>query len=258
MLFRVASLLAALLCLGASTDVFAAGRAANWTGWYVGGNLGYGWGHSDVSTNPQCGGPGVYFNCINKGVVAASGTGSLAPKGFTGGVQAGYNFQNGSFVLGGEVDFGAFNLKDSRTGSGFYLNVGPPPLQFFTSTTISTDWLFTARGRLGWAASPGWLFYATGGSALANVKSDHSFRDRFATGAISSTSIKAGWTVGAGAELMVSRDWTVKAEYLHVDFGDVSTDWNVKFPAAPSVSGMTTSGNLTANIARVGASYKFH
>ena len=235
--------------------------AYNWTGWYVGGNVGYGWGNSDTVTNAQCGPLPQYFICGNVPVVQTSGTGSLSPKGWTGGVQAGYNLQAGHLVYGAEVDFGAFNLKSSRTVTSAYV-VGVPGVPFATSTSIETDWLLTARGRMGWTASPGVLLYATGGLALTSIKVANAFADAVpifpASGAGSNSEVKAGWTLGGGIEWMVAHNWTVKAEYLYVDFGRVSSVMNVCIPAvcALSVSPVTTSSDLTANIARLGLNYK--
>ena len=45
-----------------------------------------------------------------------------------------------------------------------------------------------------------------------------------------------GWTIGAGAEIPVWGQWSVKAEYLYVDFGTVTDSFTspldfAQFPA---------------------------
>src|SRR5207247_10903781 len=64
----------------------------NWTGFYVGGNVGYGWGNGDTFFNPLPS-AAIFVNLLPQ---------ILSPdhKGVLGGVQAGYNWQNGRFVLG--------------------------------------------------------------------------------------------------------------------------------------------------------------
>src|SRR5580704_5797533 len=61
--------------------------AYSWTGLYLGGNLGYAWG--TTSNNPT------------------------RPSGLAGGAQAGYNWQAGQFVLGGEVDIELSGATDT-------------------------------------------------------------------------------------------------------------------------------------------------
>jgi outer membrane immunogenic protein len=99
---------------------------------------------------------------------------------------------------------------------------------FTVNQSVKTDWLFTARPRLGWANN-NWLWYATGGLAVTELKYGNTFTDTyspaFETGSISKT--KVGWTVGGGGEFALSNNWTVRAEYLYVDFGGVSSAGNV-------------------------------
>src|ERR1043166_5573357 len=68
--------------------------AYNWTGLYVGGNAGYAWGRSDFDPNFFCldgffGACDVSFH-QNVANINAANTRSVSPRGFTGGVQAGY------------------------------------------------------------------------------------------------------------------------------------------------------------------------
>jgi outer membrane immunogenic protein len=88
----------------------------------------------------------------------------------------------------------------------------------------------------------------------------NAFADNFAPqtlGASSNNVTKAGWTNGGGVEWMCAPQWSVKAEYLYVDFGSVSTTLvtNRAFGVFPN--SMSTSADLKANIVRVGLNYKF-
>jgi outer membrane immunogenic protein len=236
-----------------------------WSGFYLGANIGYAWGHSDAVTRAECGDfVPFYFNCGNQAVVQASGTGPLSPEGFTGGLQAGYNWQVGPLVYGAELDFGAFQLEASRTATSAYVAV-VPGVPFTISSAIETHWLLTARGRIGWTPTPNMLLYATGGLALTQIEVANSFidfnvdsPDGAGSGAGSGSETKVGWTIGGGGEWMLASNWTVKAEYLYVDFGDVSASSIVSASVTRDArSLLTTSSDLTAHVVRFGLNHRF-
>jgi outer membrane immunogenic protein len=233
--------------------------AYNWTGFYLGVNAGGTWGRSDPTTSTVFS-PTGYFATTSPGAIAIAGAQRLNSSGFTGGLTAGYNWQSGNIVFGLESDFNYFGLKGSSSGTGIYPCCAPTI--FTVNTSASTDWLITLRPRLG-IASNNWLFYVTGGLAVANVKSNFIFTDTFATatesGSISST--KAGWTVGGGVEYALMNGWSIKGEYLHVDLGSdsvTSTNLRVFTPSIAFPANIFThSNNLHADIVRAGLNYKF-
>jgi outer membrane immunogenic protein len=215
----------------------------NWTGCYIGLNAGGVWGHSDVTTNligANANGPGI----------AAAGSPSFDPSGFTGGGQVGCNWQTGNFVLGLEADFGYFGLKSDQTATTPFTFGGGT---FTTSNSVKTDWLFTARPRLGYAWD-NFLLYVTGGLAVTQIKYATTFTDTFAdfeTASLSTT--RAGWTVGGGVEYGFSRNWTAKVEYLYSDFGTVSTSGT----CCSGTVTFTHDVKLTTNVLRAGINYRF-
>lgn len=238
---------------------FAPPRVYSWTGFYIGANAGYAWGDSDVATRTNDAADGYFFSS-SVSSINSNGSGSLKPRGFTGGGQIGYNFQTGNWVWGLETDFQSFRQDKTRT-------VGPITYPDFAPTTytivqkVDTDWLYTLRPRLGWAAND-WLIYATGGLAVTRLKTSFSFADTFdaarATGTTSST--KAGWTVGGGAEVRVNSNWTVKGEYLFVDFNSESLSSNNLVTASDGPFPATVfkhSADLQSHIVRGGINYKF-
>jgi outer membrane immunogenic protein len=258
-------------------------EAFSWTGFYAGVNAGGAWGRSDATTNASCtptGSLGGYFcdarfaapggGQANGAAISSIGTGGASAHGFTGGIQVGHLWQYGRFVYGLEADVESFKLRASRQGSGVY------PVGFIAtagnSYTIAdsadTDWLFTVRGRVGWAFS-NLLTYVTGGLAGTRLNVSNSFSDAFvpsipapvrALGAGSGSTNKLGWTVGGGAEWAFSRNWSVRAEYLHVHFDSASAVAIVGIPG-PSTAAYSnaigTSADLTAHIARVGVNFRF-
>ena len=241
---------------------------------------GYAWGREDIAHSPTFAVPGAAFQ-IDANAVTAASSPSLSPRGFTGGAHAGYNYQTGMTVFGVEADFSYLGLRSSTSGTFPFPStlpggpLGPPTLTFTSSTSVQNDWLFTLRPRFGFVTTPDWLLYATGGLALTNEQVSQTagvLNAATFTSSISST--RAGWVVGAGVEHIIAQGWTVRAEYLHLDFGTVTGSGVENLPTgilgnltcAPTavlvtgpttLSGCSISAHLTADIVRVGISHKF-
>lgn len=171
----------------------------SWTGFYVGANLGYGFGSTTttdiVATNSLC-----WVKC--------GAQWDTKVKGITGGAQAGYNWQFNSLVLGVEGDLGALDVNGN----------GNDPLLSTTFTHTNGGVFSTARGRLGFAIDHV-LVYGTGGWFGANF--DSSVHQH--SGVLidtSSTSFQSGWTAGAGGEWAFAPRWSLKGEWLHYDVGN--------------------------------------
>jgi len=238
---------------GADMPVKAAALAPyiyNWGGWYLGGNIGYGWGVSSDPSVSSVDTPATGFTTY----FAAGGnvTPNVSPKGVIGGLQFGYNWMLGpNWVLGLVTDFQASGVNASGA------NVVTPPGPFATSiqaNSLQTDWFGTIRAKVGWAQN-NWLVYGTGGLAYGQVKPSGSFSVVGAppfTGSNSTT--KAGWAVGAGVDYGVTRNWSVGLEYLYVDLGRVSYTETEPFLAPAS---LTISNRDAMHIGRITANYKF-
>jgi outer membrane immunogenic protein len=110
--------------------------AANWSGFYIGFNVGYGFGKSDWDD------PAV----------------SLSPKGAVYGGTIGYNLQTGTWLWGAEGDFDFSSIK------------GSTDCWYGLICETKNSWLATARGRLGYAGWDNWLPYITGGVAMGDIK----------------------------------------------------------------------------------------
>jgi outer membrane immunogenic protein len=246
----------------------------NWTGMYVGFYAGGVWGRGNSTANTDCrvenvaGTTGGSYcdtskpeTLANADAVLNAGSGSVSSAKFTGGIQAGRNWQDGNVVYGIEADFGSFNVQGSRSGSGVYaagFGGGVTAGDAFTvSNSFNTDWLFTARGRFGWAAS-NWLLFATGGLAMSRVTVTNSYSDVSTSATASESKVKVGWTLGAGAEVALTRNWSLKGEYLYVNLGSVSVLSNVFNPGSPGyAAALGVATELTAHIARLGANFRF-
>ena len=193
----------------------------SWTGFYVGGNVGYGWGNAS-------------FDAVG---------GSLSPKGVNGGVQLGYNYQLGQVVFGLGGDFQFADHKDSISASGGGATV---------TLEDKSDWFSTARGRIGFAFDR-FLPYVTGGAAFTHTKLND---DVSAPGGLSASAsadkTSTGYAIGGGLEYAIDRNWSVKGEYLHLGFGSQTYDFTSA--GGPPFS---ASAKLSFDIARLGVNYRF-
>jgi opacity protein-like surface antigen len=229
-----------------------------WTGGYIGVTAGAAWGSYDPRTVTNGDGAGFYLNPAQGAAVTAAGNQSIKPAGFSTGVEAGYNWQNGPFLLGVEADLQAVHLNGAAN-SGAVPYPGAPAVFFVTSAYAHTDWLFTGRARAGFVANNNWLFYATGGLALTSLNTDFVFSDN--NGALEASrinTVRAGYAVGGGVEAPLTNRLSLKAEYLYVNFGGTTGSVTANNVTAffPNQA-FTHSADLKASIVRVGLNYHF-
>ena len=233
----------------------------NWSGWYIGGNVGYGWGNSDVTFGDLPGGTLGNLGVLNQ--TAGNGT-----SGVFGGGQVGYNWQMGSFLAGLEADIQGSGIKGT-TQLTPAVNFNPLAGEVTTGSSESKlNWFGTVRGRLGVTAAPNFLLYGTGGLAYGEVNHSGNVQDFFPatlgdsghTFPASVTQTKTGWAAGAGAEWMFTRGWSAKVEYLHVDLGSSSAIGNHLQNGAPDTTfgPVGYSWNNRFDSVRAGVNYHFN
>ena len=219
----------------------------NWTGFYVGGNVGYiASDREDITTTGQA--------IANVGTVAAGARPSLvrnSREGFIGGGQIGYNWQwTQNWVLGFETDIQYVDVDRTNTV------IGTTGLTNVFRTDM--EYLGTVRGRLGytWGQT---MLYGTGGFAYAGVRNSASFFN--AAGALAFTgqdrSIRSGYTVGGGIEHMFSQSWSVKGEYLYYDLERSDLNVALVAPGLGVGTGYNSRVRNDGHIARIGLNYKF-
>ncbi len=243
----------------------------NWTGFYVGANIGYSWGRSrhdwDFFVPNFFTGNTTCATLTGGGALCVAGSESTSLRGAIGGLQAGYNWHSGNYLVGIETDFQFSGQKGDGVFNGqtaAFATTGGVPIgaSFSAAYTERLRWLGTLRGRVGYAADR-WLIYATGGLAYGRVSIDGSATS---TGVpslapipvpacagvgtlaplvgicplanLSDSTTKAGWTLGFGAEGALAGGWSWKLEYLHVDLGRVTTT----FALIPGCFGGGASG----------------
>jgi outer membrane immunogenic protein len=243
----------------------------NWTGFYLGGNLGYSWGRSSDTSS--------FTNGAGTSLSTSIGSSNL--DGIVGGGQAGYNWQMQSWVWGLEGDIQGTGERGSRdincatgvctpstvttttrTAPGFFAAAPPtittttitPGLAIPATLTQKIDWFGTVRARGGVLVTPQILFYATGGLAYGQVNSS----ETISGSAFSASDTHVGYTVGGGIEGAIGGNWTAKLEYLFVDLGRTSGSFATTIPASGGGTlASNYSSHVTDNVLRFGVNYNF-
>jgi outer membrane immunogenic protein len=227
----------------------AAAPLFTWTGFYFGGNAGYGWTNNGSDDNilfaPGTFGPGTAGGTIT------FGDGGRDADGFTGGGQIGWNYQftpGSGWVIGVEADIQALDLSRDQGDAGVFTFTGPVPAGFVPvrNDAASLDWFGTVRGRLGYAFGQT-LVYGTGGFAFADGGRRSGCVDFVGTVNVSSfcgtrgDDTRWGYAVGGGVEwaLPTMAGWFgssamtfgIEGLYVNLDEGDATNATLVGFRA---------------------------
>lgn len=250
--------LLSMACWSINAPVHAQSSATrDWSGFYAGGSVGIVNGTADTAASSELG-AGSYFTSPDDRQLAEAGNGSLSKERPTGGIFGGFWKQYGDVLVGAEAGINSLSMDDSRSQTVTYISA--PIAQFSLRQSIKADWQGALRLRLGYAQAD-WLAYLTGGAAVTRVKLDSSFSDNYIQGAIaqgSDTETKFGWTIGAGGEYALNERWSIRAEYLYVDFGRVESRSVVTNPAFPGLSNiLTNSADLKTHMLTIGLAYRF-
>jgi outer membrane immunogenic protein len=227
-------LLASTLLCGMSSYVLAADAivedavvelapAFNWTGAYIGGQVGYLWGDGHLEFD-------------------GDGFGDPDPDGWQGGVYIGYNYQMANnVVLGVEAD--AMFGDVEGFGDGFQ-DDGTPATPG-SGVQQDLNWNGAVRLRAGYAVDR-FLPYIAGGVAFGDVDAEI-FDTGVSVASFSETYV--GWTIGAGVEYAFTDNMVGRFEYRYTDFGDED------FPATIDAEGFNL--DLSSSDVRFGLSWLF-
>lgn len=196
----------------------------DWSGYYVGVQLGYLSGQDDINDTEV--GNSSYSDYHDH----------FDLFGGTGGVFGGCNFQRDKWVFGVEGDLEVTHANGD--------NLDWP---FGDASRVEIRDQASLRGRIGYLLNQRILIYFTGGLALADVKTEYfdgADADR-------NTQISAGWALGSGVEYAVNNKWTMRLEYRYVEFSDISDVTKTTDP------GWEEHNSLSADVIRMGIAYKF-
>jgi outer membrane immunogenic protein len=216
--------LSAVMAIGA-TSAFAADlplrykapppvaqQVFSWTGFYIGGYVG---GASARHSSAQVFDGGLDTPPDLKDYPGGRETGVF------GGGTVGYNWQFNNVVFGIEGEGGYIGINGTRTITALNDFDG-------SASTVKYGGYGVIAGRLGIAFDRA-LLYVKGGAAFADIR-NRSF-EFGETGPMSIeldedhrvSKTHTGWAAGVGLEYAFAPNWSGKVEYLHMDFGSVST-----------------------------------
>jgi opacity protein-like surface antigen len=160
----------------------------NWSGFYLGLNVGDAFGINTMTAS------------------GSGGSASVKEPGFLGGAQVGANYQTGPMVWGFEADYDASTQNKSL------------PAGVLTGSTSQTPWLATLRGRVGMAFDRT-LVYGTAGGAAGELRSIANIP----AGTTSTTVTYGTWIAGAGVEYGITDHLSARVEYLYLDKNNIAT-----------------------------------
>ncbi|MFY9657460.1 MAG: outer membrane beta-barrel protein, partial [Methylocystis sp.] len=229
----------------------------DWTGFYLGAQIGYGYGLNDGSITYATPGGLLGQSSLGSSAIVFGGGNSVNGDaiGVIGGAHVGYNKQIDRWVVGveGAVDPTLLSRGVSisapvpipggvaATGSGAIWSPLQASLRARAGFTLDRMLIYTAAG----------VAFGEFGSNLQLFGTDQTLALFYA--ADQRTSTRAGWTLGGGVEYAVTPHWSVRGEYRYADFGRLSES-----PAATSLGAFYAADrHLDQNQVQVGLSYKF-
>jgi outer membrane immunogenic protein len=239
-----ASILAASALSASAADLPArsfkapppAAPAHSWSGCYVGIEAGGGSGHSGIAA----------VTVIGNGPPAAPGlpfTNDFNQDGSLAGGTAGCNYQTGNWVFGIEGDVSWTDQNGTANNIAPFATNG--------SNHLQENWFDTVRGRIGYAWD-GLLVYGTAGAAFAGTSVQFCQNGS----CLSDSQSRSGWVAGGGVEYAFLGNLSLKAEYLHADFGAHNYFDPPVFSAQTGTIINTRKIGLTDDIVRVGLNYR--
>jgi outer membrane immunogenic protein len=246
----------------------------SWTGFYVGANIGGGWGDRNVNYVPND--PLSFSLFFSRFLLGAPPPASIDTSGVLGGLQVGYNWQMGpAWLIGAEADIDWSDARGSTSTNGTIGTIVP----FANTVDVEekVEWLGTVRARFGYLPTPNLLAFVTGGFAYGEVEHNGTYTASLPTsgtfvpfgynctanvpcfsGSTSNTAF--GWTVGGGLEYAVARNWTIRAEYLYVSLESKSViETATALSAGTTIPSSFTAnfGQTNLNIVRAALNYRF-
>lgn len=264
--------------------------AADWHGFYVGANAGYGFGSGNnglsISDGPTtnchfCDNVIVSGPTIDHLVAEGAGSASLKPHGFSGGLQAGYNWQRANWIYGIEFEASLFRMRGTdnnnfvlpgntalAVGGGVCGTTGPETCIGNFTTRLTTDWLVTIRPRIGYDFD-GLLVYGTFGAAITRLNFEQTYADNItypllggSTGAggyihTSASALRVGWIAGGGFAYALDSNWSLRAEYLYMRFDGVDTSGRLTDGFGGFADFTNRVDHVSFSVARLGADYRF-
>ena len=210
----------------------------NWTGFYLGGTAGGGIANSEHLDRDS----------LNDGAVGDT----KFQEGFgMVGLTAGYNYQFGHSVIGVEGDYNFSNVDKVQD---VFNSVIPG-----STTRFQMDQFATLRARAGIALDQTFI-YATGGLAFAHIQNTTTFVSGGPFAQAQEDKWKTGLAIGAGVEFALTQNWSLKGEYVLMQFANSNAPVN-EISIISNTCGNATPCRMnyseSVQLARIGVNYRF-
>jgi outer membrane immunogenic protein len=219
-----------------------------WTGWYIGAYGGADYGHSE----------------LNSSNVASA---DMRPGGILVGGTLGYNYQLAQYVIGVEGDGGWTNTSGSASCGALNGFGGANNIFFQTTCHEDAKWIATLAARAGYLLTDRTLVYLKGGAAwerqswsatcnlgpfngqggLVQVCENPALVAL--NGPITANETRTGGLIGFGTEFAFNRNWSAKAEWDWIGFGNKTLT---------ASDGTVFSTKQTMSQVKVGVNYHFN
>ena len=208
--------------------------ATNWTGFYVGGHAGGGWGAKEWKS----------ADGVLGGLSGSRFQGSGDVNGLLAGAQIGYNYQMGTWVVGVQADASVSDFYGNAKCATTFTGVGSG------TCNSKVDSIGMVTGRLGRAYGK-FLLYGDAGVAWAHDK--YAVKSYTAGFDYNGSQTRMGWTLGTGIAYAMTPNWSVFGEYNYLSFGEKVVTLN------DPVNGQSNVNiGQRLNVFKVGANYKFN
>jgi outer membrane immunogenic protein len=244
----------------------------DWTGVYVGGEVGGKWTKDNWNTTCVDAGGAPLGTCGSvvslaafPGAPDATAGNTFKTSGLRAGVYTGLDIQVGpSWVVGIEGDWGFYNKTTTVAGilgcstaacSG---GVAVPFSLAGDSTSVKFGDDYSVRLRAGYLLTQTVLAYATGGVAFQRISTTLACNGLTSPACLfnhleTQNNTLLGYTVGGGLEWRVAPNWILRGEYRYSNFGNLKST----FFAQSGDLEVATNQKVSTQIATGGIAYFF-
>jgi outer membrane immunogenic protein len=209
-----------------------------WSGIYAGLSIGARWTETDWTTTclqPTLGTCAAGAAAFPTRIVTDNPS-NFDMTGIRVGGYLGWNWQISNWVIGLEGDIAWADNEETHAGiPGTFVTPPGPGLDI---ARVRDTWDASIRARVGWLMTPTWLIYATGGVAFLHKEvSATCGATLFPVGWCigpnggSASDTLTGWTLGAGVEFKLARNWIIRGEYRYTDYDSLGARFFANVPA---------------------------
>ncbi len=239
----------AIAGLFSSTSFAADG---DWTGFYIGGNIGSASG--DSASRVTLGGSWSGESQATRDFITNNSAADQSPSGTSYGFQFGYDHQfDNNFVFGIEADYNKLNMDEVRQTAPI---VSPIAVTYAFGNSVDADHSYSIRPKFGYAFD-NTMVYVTGGWSWTSVDFGSDLVSSGGYSKVGRASENFSSTVwGVGVEHKFGSNWSGRLEYLRVNGGDVNyttTFRNANFPTYSE----SFHQDFDYDTIRIGINYRF-